>query len=153
MGIPFYGYDFTKHDQGSSSSSSKGKASSQSASANPIMGPAFLAALRKAKPALKWEVQHAEHKIKYKVSCCCCTCVFAVGVCCVGVASALVCADTAQPRCATLCCAVQDGGLRHTVYYPTPAALEARVRLAEQLGVGLSIWELGQGMDSFLDLL
>jgi chitinase domain-containing protein 1 len=55
--------------------------------------------------------------------------------------------------CAALCCAVQDGNLRHTVYYPTPAALEARVKLAEQLGAGLSIWELGQGMDSFLDLL
>lgn len=52
-----------------------------------------------------------------------------------------------------LCCAVQDGGLRHTVYYPTPAALETRIKLASELGVGLSIWELGQGMDSFLDLL
>lgn len=66
MGIPFYGYDFTKPDQGSSG---KGKASSQPISANPIMGQAFLAALRKAKPKLKWEAQHAEHKIKYKVRC------------------------------------------------------------------------------------
>lgn len=49
--------------------------------------------------------------------------------------------------------ALQDGNLRHTVYYPTPAALKARVQLAEQQGAGLSIWELGQGMDSFLDLL
>lgn len=48
---------------------------------------------------------------------------------------------------------VQENGMRHTVYYPTPAALAARIQLAEQLGVGLSIWELGQGMDSFLDLL
>jgi chitinase domain-containing protein 1 len=43
--------------------------------------------------------------------------------------------------------------MRHTVYYPTPAALAARIQLAEQLGVGLSIWELGQGIDSFMDLL
>jgi len=48
---------------------------------------------------------------------------------------------------------MQDGGLRHVVYYPTPAALAARIKMAEELGVGLSIWELGQGLDSFLDLL
>lgn len=33
-----------------------------------------MAALRKAKPKLKWEAQHAEHKIKYKVSWYCCAC-------------------------------------------------------------------------------
>lgn len=57
---------------------------------------------------------------------------------------------------AVLCCPqhhVQEGDMRHTVYYPTPAALAARIKLAEQLGVGLSIWELGQGLDSFMDLL
>jgi spore germination protein YaaH len=47
----------------------------------------------------------------------------------------------------------KEAGVRHSVYSPTPAALAARVQLAEQLGVGLSIWELGQGMDVFMDLL
>lgn len=66
MGVPFYGYDFSKPDQ-AGSSSKKGKADNQGLSANPIMGEAFLAVLRKVKPKLKWEEQHAEHKLKYKV--------------------------------------------------------------------------------------
>lgn len=48
---------------------------------------------------------------------------------------------------------LQEGGMRHIVYYPTPASLAARVQLAAKLGVGLSIWELGQGIDIFMDLL
>jgi chitinase domain-containing protein 1 len=53
------------------------------------------------------------------------------------------------------CCAValQAGGERHTVYFPTPAAVSARVDKASEMGVGIAIWDIGQGMDSFLDLL
>lgn len=58
MGVPFYGYDFTKPDN---------QNNGQPAAANPIMGQAYLAALRKLKPKLKWEEQHAEHRVKYKV--------------------------------------------------------------------------------------
>jgi hypothetical protein len=32
------------------------------------MGEAYLSVLRRLKPKLKWEQQHAEHRIKYKVS-------------------------------------------------------------------------------------
>jgi chitinase domain-containing protein 1 len=39
------------------------------------------------------------------------------------------------------------------LYFPTPASLAARVALAREWGVGLSIWELGQGMEAFFDLL
>jgi hypothetical protein len=69
MGIPFFGYDFSKPDQEDNSSSKKRKASSGSRtfSAIPIMGEAFLSVLRKIKPKLKWEEKHAEHRIKYKV--------------------------------------------------------------------------------------
>jgi chitinase domain-containing protein 1 len=42
---------------------------------------------------------------------------------------------------------------RHEVWYPTPAMLAARAALAQRHGVGLSIWELGQGLDCFFDLL
>jgi hypothetical protein len=70
MGVPFYGYDFSKPDQASSSKGSSKKraaASNSPATANPIMGEAYLSVLRRLKPKLKWEEQHAEHRIKYKV--------------------------------------------------------------------------------------
>jgi hypothetical protein len=51
------------------------------------------------------------------------------------------------------CDAAQAGGTRHAVFFPTPASVAVRVALATELEVGLSIWELGQGLDSFMDLL
>jgi hypothetical protein len=49
--------------------------------------------------------------------------------------------------------ALQEGGQRHTVYFPTPSTVSARVDKATELGVGIGIWDIGQGLDSFLDLL
>lgn len=48
---------------------------------------------------------------------------------------------------------LDDKGDRHVAYYPTPAALAARVDLASEYGAGLSIWELGQGLECFMDVL
>lgn len=115
MGIPFYGYDFTRPDNSKAPAEATKKRKLQQkeqAQASPIMGEAFLSVLRRVKPKLTWETSNAEHRVKYK-----------------------------------------EAGTKHTVYYPTPAALAARIELAERLGVGLSIWELGQGVDSFMDLL
>ena len=44
-------------------------------------------------------------------------------------------------------------GTGHEVFYPTLRSLERRVEAFAERAVGISIWELGQGLERFFDLL
>lgn len=46
----------------------------------------------------------------------------------------------------------RDGeNVKHSLYFPSVYSIARRVAMMQELGVGLSIWEIGQGFDSFFE--
>lgn len=48
---------------------------------------------------------------------------------------------------------IDDQNVKHVVFYPSPMSIAERLQEALSWGAGISIWEIGQGLEYFFDIL
>ena len=123
MGLNMYGNDYTPDGGG------------------PIVAGQYLELLRNVKKRLTYDENDVENffEIRY-------VCIFQLNVLYTRVYVLLKC----MVNLFFYCFRTSSG--RHYVFYPTLFSINERIKLAQEMGVGLSIWELGQGLDYFYDL-
>uniref|UniRef100_A0A5F4VR92 Chitinase domain-containing protein 1 n=1 Tax=Callithrix jacchus TaxID=9483 RepID=A0A5F4VR92_CALJA len=141
LGLNFYGMDYA---------TSKG-------SGEPIVGARYVQTLKDHRPRMVWDSQASEHFFEYKKSRSGRHVVFYPTLK-VRVLPAMGWEPAALGS--RQCCPGMEGvpgcwGMGPGGADPSVCAqsLQVRLELAQELGVGVSIWELGQGLDYFYDLL
>ena len=91
----------------------------------------------------------------------CCVVLCCVVLCCVVLCCVMLCVLAARRRPRLrwdnaseehVAEYVDGEGRKHKLFYPTLLSLQRRIELAQEAGAGLSIWELGQGLESWMDL-
>lgn len=87
-----------------------------------IVGQTMLEQLFEYKPEIKWESTYKEHYYEYNY-------IYYI-----------------------IKYRYVNGKDKHLVYYPTLKMLYDRLELANTLGCGIGIWEIGQGLDYFYDI-
>ncbi len=127
MGLNYYGYKYTPNSK---------------EHAVPVLGHEYVGMLKQHNPRITLDAESQEHVVR----------VHSIGrsidrsIC--GLEGCVECTHM-HPH--TMCWSTD--GEATTWWYPTLHSISLRLQLAARYNAGLAIWELGQGLDYWMDLL